>query len=263
VKQITVKSMPDLVKRLNALPNHYIYRGHADADWFLESSLERILSSCWSEEKAVKHEEYALKKFASKYHLYDRENSRPKSKLAWLATMQHYGVPTRLLDFSESPYIALYFALECYRPDSGASLALFAIDYAAIVHRSLNHVAKRDRNFSETQASLHGREDEVFERLDSAGYEVAWVAEPTQFNARLDRQVGSFLLSVRRGLRIAELLESPLYRRVNLVKFVIPRELYASAFALLRKMNITSKSLYGDLDGLARGIRMEMQVYSL
>ena len=253
MRQITVKSIPDLVRRLNALPNHYIYRGHANADWILESSLERTLSSGWCEEKAIKHEEYALKKFTSKYHLYDRENSRPKSKLAWLATMQHYGVPTRLLDFSESPYIALYFALEFYRPHSGGDLALFAIDYSAIVHCSLTRVAERDANFSETQASLHGREDEVFERLDSACYEVAWVAEPTQFNARLDRQAGSFLLSVRPGLRLAELLESPLYRTVNLVKFVIPKHLYPSAFVLLRKMNITSKSLYGDLDGLARG----------
>ncbi len=45
-------------------------------------------------------------------------------------------------------------------------------------------------------------------------------------------------------------------------KFEIARCLYESIFALLRKMNITSKSLYGDLDGLARAVKMEMQVYA-
>jgi len=34
-------------------------------------------------------------------------------------------------------------------------------------------------------------------------------------------------------------------------------------FALLRKMNVTSKSLYGDLGGLARSIKMELQAYSV
>lgn len=48
-----------------------------------------------------------------------------------------------------------------------------------------------------------------------------------------------------------------------MIKFHVDHRLYASLFALLRKMNINSKSLYGDLGGLARSIKMQMQVYSI
>jgi FRG domain len=261
--QITVESISELVERLNSLPNNYVYRGHANALWPLQSSLERMLGNKGCLEAAKRFEDYSLQGFQSKFHLYDRENIRPKSKLAWLATMQHYGVPTRLLDFTESPYVALYFALEAYNPHCGCDFAVFAFDYTGVMEHSLANVAEQDSTFNETRLSVYGKQDEVFELVDSAGYEIAWVAEPTQFNARLDRQAGSFLLSINLGLGITDALRSPLYNGVDLLQFVIPQSQYGSAFALLRKMNITSKSLYGDLDGLARGIRMQMQAYSL
>ena len=97
--------------------------------------------------------------------------------------------------------------------------------------------------------------------MDRFAYDIAWVAEPKLLNARLDRQVGSFLLSGNRDLRIEEVLASTLYLDAELFKYTIPAELCSGIFALLRKMNITSKSLYGDLDGLARSIRMSMQMY--
>jgi hypothetical protein len=81
-------------------------------------------------------------------------------------------------------------------------------------------------------------------------------------NERLDRQGGCFLISGNRDRRIADILEFPIYRNSKFIKFTIDSSLYKNIFTLLRKMNVTSKSLYGDLDGLARSIRMQLQVYS-
>lgn len=264
MNEIEIRSVEELIEQLNKLPNHFLYRGHANADWPLQSSLERIIGSKWSAVEAKKFEEYSITQFQSKFHLYDRENVKPDSKLAWLSIMQHYGVPTRLLDFTESPYVALYFALEAYSPQACADFAIFALDYSAIMECSIAHISSKDDKFSETRSSVYERQDQIFDEVvDRFAYDIAWIAEPKQLNARLDRQAGSFLLSGNRGLQIQNVLDSEPYANVTMCKFRVTHNLYTGIFALLRKMNITSKSLYGDLDGLARSIRMQMQAYSI
>lgn len=253
-----------LIQELNSLPNNFLYRGHANADWPLASSLERIIGNQWSAENAERFEGYSLTEFKSKFHLYDHENIHPNSKLAWLSLMQHYGVPTRLLDFTESPYVALYFALESYEPQSQKDFSIFAIDYSALMDCSIAYIQSRDSGFNENRASVHARQDEVFEKIvDRFSYDIAWNAEPRLLNARLDRQAGSFILSGNRSIRIHDVLTSNLYRDVRMCKYCISSSLYEGVYALLRKMNITSKSLYGDLNGLARSIRMQLQIYSI
>ena len=165
MEEIEIRSVEELIERLNNLPNHYLYRGHANADWPLQSSLERIIGSKWSAEEARRFEEHSLVQFQSKFHLYDRENVKPESKLAWLSIMQHYGVPTRLLDFTESPYVALYFALEAYNPQTCTDFAIFALDYSAIMDRSIAHISSKDRAFAETRATVYEKQDETFDEV--------------------------------------------------------------------------------------------------
>jgi hypothetical protein len=263
MKQVDINSTEELVKELNSLPNHYIYRGHSDAAWKLESSLERVVGAKWSADSAMKFEEYSLDVFKSKFHLYDKENIEPRSRLAWLSIMQHYGVPTRLLDFTASPYVALYFALETYDPHSRRDFSVFAIDYTAVMQSSIDYISRRDAAFHESRESVHGKQDVIFDEIvDRFAYDIAWITEPKQLNARLDRQAGSFLISGNRSRRIEEILSSATYATAAITKYCISCDLYSGVFALLRKMNVTSKSLYGDLGGLARSIRMDLQQYS-
>jgi hypothetical protein len=263
MKEVEIASMAQLLQTINELPNNFLFRGQANANWRLESSLERAVGASWSTAQAQKFEDYSIDQFQSKFHLYDKENTLPTSKLAWLSIMQHYGVPTRLIDFTESPYVALYFALEGFSAQSKSSLALYAIDYSSILENSIAHIKSKDSGFQETRKTVYKKQDEIFEKIvDRFSYDIAWIAEPKQLNARLDRQAGSFLLSGNRGLRVEQVLGSQLYMQTEFLKFVVSPELCSGVFALLRKMNITSKSIYGDLDGLARAIRMQMQIYS-
>lgn len=57
-------------------------------------------------------EEYLLSQFKNAAHHFAEASTMPANTLEWLALMQHYGAPTRLLDFTRSPYVACFFALE-------------------------------------------------------------------------------------------------------------------------------------------------------
>jgi FRG domain len=59
----------------------------------------------------------------------------------WLAMMQHYGAPTRLLDWTRSPYVDLYFVL---RNQKEANAALWSIDLTGFEQRSLALLRQKD-----------------------------------------------------------------------------------------------------------------------
>ncbi len=264
IKEIELKDPDHLIRSLNDLPNNYIYRGHADSSWKLESTLERTLGKNWSKELAGKFEDHYLNLFKSKYHIYNDNEHEPKSKLAWLSVMQHYGAPTRLIDFTESPYVALYFALEAYNPLLQKDLAIYAIDYASIMDTSLSFISKCDSGFNKQRSDIIGHQDELFDEVvDRFSYEIVWITEPLELNARIDRQSGMFLISGDKEKRIEELLSLEIYNDVNVTKYVVPHSIYENIYALLRKMNINAKTIYGDLGGLAKSIKMDMQVHAI
>lgn len=263
ITETTVQSMAELSRSLNELPNNFIFRGHADAEWPLSSALERFLGNRWDATNARKFEGYSLENFRSKYHIYCGDEHVPQSKLAWLSVMQHYGMPTRLIDFTASPYIALYFALESYAPQTNKDLAIYAIDYTAIMDSSFQLIRSRDSKFTESRTSMHGKQDEIFENVvDRYSYDIAWITEPDQLNARIDRQCGTFLIAGNLESTIESIVNSEQYNQCQIKKIRIPGRLYENIYVALRKMNINSKVIYGDLAGLARSIKMELQVYT-
>lgn len=106
-----------------------MYRGQADVAWNIESSFERKLN--WDSVKSLLNSERELrgKELASinafKTRAWRCVENPQMSNLAWLTLMRHHGVPTRLVDFSESAVIALYFALE---EEKDTDFSVWAID---------------------------------------------------------------------------------------------------------------------------------------
>jgi len=91
----------------------WIFRGMRSESYLVESSLQRLTKSIGRESDIRFIEQQLIRDFRRRITNFDGHAARgdlPESDL--LAMMQHYGAPTRLIDWSYSPYWALFMALD-------------------------------------------------------------------------------------------------------------------------------------------------------
>jgi hypothetical protein len=89
----------------------WMFRGQKDARWNLKTTFER-LTDIAKPKDIINLEIGLLRKFERELPLYSRRVPKDKDLIELFSLMQHYGTPTRLLDWTYSLYIATYFALE-------------------------------------------------------------------------------------------------------------------------------------------------------
>ena len=138
---IPISTTDELTRKLVSLGSHirgprsrwrFAWRGHGDASWPLHSSLFRELRDSLNklpttQELAV-YEARILDE-ARRWHLY-RHATGPLTVLEEFAALQHFGVPTRLIDFTFNAFVAAWFAVEDESLD-GADAALVGVDVSA------------------------------------------------------------------------------------------------------------------------------------
>lgn len=106
------KYFHDYVRQEMLEYSHYVWRGQRDSTWHLQTSLDRALrfkSKTTHASQAKAH----LERF--KLAVRGRRGLSPtplKDENEWWALAQHNGMATPLLDWTESPFVALYFAFE-------------------------------------------------------------------------------------------------------------------------------------------------------
>lgn len=114
----------------------WVFRGQCKAKWKLKTSLERDCPNV-----TLFRERMAIRDFKE---LAKGLVKHVGSRIDWLACMQHYGTPTRLLDFTKSFDVALYFSFS--NPNSGEDHAMWAINLHEFMDRSrtLDHQLSND-----------------------------------------------------------------------------------------------------------------------
>ena len=269
----------------------WVFRGVSKESYRLKSKLERELESSknwreqlekelkssgkkitrgWTEKlKRVNRQEaeiYLLSQFKRAAHHFVEPSIVPTNDLEWLALMQHYGTPTRLLDFTRSPYVACYFALEEVKEsDTNRECAIWAIDanwLSRITFRRIRSIIGKGKfTFRDILGSKFIQEHfNDFYDNDSASA-ILPIFTP-RLNVRLLVQQGLFLCPSATKETFEEILSSykndtkSMEKHVH--KIVIEGRLRHEVLAELHSMNISRTSLFPGLEGFATSLKHEM-----
>jgi hypothetical protein len=212
------------------------FRGQEKQDWDLMPALGRIRRDS---ETDLREREGRLY-YDFKIHAGNLLASEDESwRVAFL--MQHHGLPTRLLDWSASFAIALHFAMR----HAGEHDAVVWILDAEQMNEAVTG-RRRLVMHSDLPADYHRY---FISREQEFPHPVLALA-PSRSSPRLQQQRGFFTLhrDLDRGLE--------LICREALRKTVIPRGLFEDARAFLRLSGVNEFSLFPDLDGLSRHLRV-------
>lgn len=238
---------------------NWAFRGQSNAEWPLNSSLSRYLKDYKVHRRAwAEQEERIGRIFRRKAHLFLEHVPDESDAFQWLALMQHHGAPTRLLDFTWSPFVAAFFALERATKDA----AIWAIFVPAIWRQKQTFRFPQHKG-TVSPDRLGLRNPGAYEQFYLHN-SVPFVSsgEPVVMNKRLIAQSGTFIVPGVLDQSVDEILAGYPEPGHTVAKFVLKTDVLRSeAMLALYTMNLTNATLFPDLDGLARSMAYELEFH--
>jgi len=266
-------------KRLSHHTLRFLFRGQTNSSWGLKTSIERATEKYLDEYSWTWYfENQIIELFKSRAHQYIQSPPSDQDVIEWLSVIQHYGGPTRLLDFTESFYIAAFFAIDAALEDS----CVWAINEVALGNSFLS---KTGVSFwSKANKAVNYAQDYVLSL--SKTDDVVLSITPSRLNERLAVQKGKFLFpcnitksfeanlcstfnfpfnklksenaTTMKSEKLEEIVVNP-NTWPSIVKINLSKEWYREAIRDLYTMNIDSASLFPGLEGFARSLNFIMR----
>lgn len=204
--------------------SHYVWRGQGNSEWGLESSLDRLAGTSGktlSPGLLAKHlgqfQMASLGRRGKNPPVHSVEND-------WWALGQHNGLATPLLDWTKSPFVALFFAFEKEMPPLVEHRAVWALSGFMSINKD----------------------------LPEEGTRLQYVRPKQDENARLVSQAGLFTRAPL-GENIRSWVEK--YHAMDkdetalLIRILVPNTDREECLRMLTMMNINHASLFPDLYG--------------
>lgn len=253
MQDIRASSWNELIERLyegswqdplSRYRSNFAFRGLSDASWNLKTGLIRL--------GPVDHrlEGHLLRNFRK----YARRAPGGDSIWNWLALAQHHGLPTRLLDWTYSPYVALHFAtdsLERFCAD-GVVWCVDFVETNKLLPKRLKEILEEEGSNAFTVEMLDraAANLQAFDR--QARDEFVIFFEPPSLDDNIVNQFALFSMMSSPKARLDSWLESHpnLFRRL-----VVPAELKWEVRDKLDQANITERVLFPGLKGLSRWLK--------
>jgi len=204
--------------------SRWIYRGHSNSSYKLQPSVGRLLKEKFSSPDELYRYE---KDIFNEFFIRNYSRFRESNKLINLAIAQHHGLQTRLLDWTYSPLIALFFAIEneLHHKEDGAL-----------------HAYQQGQGYNQYPPKFENNPLEEDSYKDSDYY---FVYAP-DLTPRISNQHGIFQIFKE---PVKEFKEA-----YNLHKIIIKAQAKSKIKKNLFRLGISYDTIYPDLDGLAKSI---------
>jgi hypothetical protein len=218
------------------------WRGHAKAEWSLQAQVFR------SERRSPEYEKTLIGEFVSRA---PSRSHRPcpdsGDYFGWLFLAQHYGLPTRLLDWSENPLVAAYFAVVHDQDNDGCIWALWPTRLNRVFDTATGLVQMRDPVIKKiAEGAFTGiKPKERAEVLAIDGQEI---------DLRMLAQMGRFTLHSD-----STPLEQKTYNAEWLRRFIIPKEAKTTIRNQLSAFGVQLPNLFPDLGHLAEDLKRRLR----
>jgi hypothetical protein len=225
----------------------YAYRGIANCKYGLETSLQRI------GRVPSQVEEHLIRNF-QKYSPINTLSGDYNNVWNWISLGQHHGLPTRLLDWTFSPNVALHFMSENTR-SYDVDGVIWMVDFIELKNHLPNTLReklkeKKYLGFATKELKeLIGDSIEQIEDFTKSNGDGLIFFEPPSIDERIVNQFAmfSFMLDPDTD-KLAWLKQHPaLYKRI-----IIPKELKWEIRDKLDQANISERIIYPGLDGISR-----------
>ncbi|AWL13017.1 hypothetical protein HMF8227_02565 [Saliniradius amylolyticus] len=223
----------------------YVFRGLSDDQFDLKTSLMRLGG------QYPQLEHHLLRNFKK----YGHDNFEPTDSVwHWLTIAQHHGLPTRLLDWTYSPFVGMHFATA----DIGQSEkdgVIWKVNY----HDSCKQLPSDMKRRLEAEGGNVFTVDlltdlvqdlDAFEQMEDEDYFLFF--EPPSVDGRIINQHALFSVASNPTVAVDNLLDKT---QTDCERIIIPAGIKWEVRDKLDQANITERVLFPGLEGLSHWLK--------
>jgi hypothetical protein len=252
---------------LQQFPVSWVFRGQCDSTYSLVTSVQRLPPVISGDtelgapalpllEHTILH---SFKRQARNYNL----NYVPPENdtLGWLSLLQHHGAPTRLLDWTRSPFVACFFALETARQEC----AIWALDHVWLRNRAWDVIKASWQEDVVKEISSRPNPEAIILRVLLENSPQLLAPPPPQFVMPIEPSIANPRVATQHGLftfpaditstfmeNLAAQADEEAPQRI--VKICLQERWRAEVLFELFRHNISRASLFPGLDGFAQSL---------
>ncbi len=263
-KVTTWKELHEIAEKFEDTSSDWVFRGQKPLSdkWSLKTSIESVAERYQIPLVELPELEQGLiREFKRHFHHYRPYHPDDDDWMEWLSIMQHYGAPTRLLDVTYSFFVAFFFAIARANKSKENSIELWAFN-AQIMEEAYNVKYHYDPKPKDIEKHDHNDYKKYNAAILSQRFASVRTINSFNQNERQRIQQGLFLIPIdvtkpfMENLEETEKLSGP--GTVRRIEIACTSDLFEQALPALRRMNITSSSLFPDLIGFSESLQMRM-----